>query len=106
MGQAKIRGSKQERIEQAIKSKSDLRPEFLVCNECGDHIKDFEELNTKGMLGINVAFAGTCACGRATYAISGDKDATVDMLSSLQEQFGYNSKIGHQSVGKLPGNME
>lgn len=106
MGQAKNRGSQQERVELAIKIKSDIRPEFLICNECGGHINDFQELNTKGLPGITAAFAGVCSCGRATFAVSGNKDASVDVLSSLQEQFGLNSKIGHQPTGKLIGKKE
>lgn len=98
MGQAKTRGSQLERIEQAKKIKSELRPEYLVCNECSEQITDFQELDTKNLPGITVAFAGVCTCGRATFAISGDKAASADMLSSLQEQFGYGSKIGHQPI--------
>ena len=106
MGQAKNRGSQLERINQAIKTKSDTRPDYLVCNECGEHIKEFEEMDTKGMHGITAAFAGTCACGRATFAVSGDKNATVNVLSALQEDYGLNSKIGHQQTGKLNDKKE
>lgn len=99
MGQAKIRGSKQERIDQAIKFKSDIRPEFLICNECKAEIIEFEELNTKGLYGINAAFAGVCSCGATTYAISGKQDAVENAAMALQEQFDFKMEVGSQKTG-------
>tara|TARA_R110002167_G_scaffold51814_2_gene149929 strand:- start:9312 stop:9602 length:291 start_codon:yes stop_codon:yes gene_type:complete len=57
MGQAKNRGSYQERVSQAEKG---ARPEKINCNDCGTDIIEFEAMNTKGMKGITGAFAGEC----------------------------------------------
>lgn len=105
MGQAKNRGSQQARMEMAIQAKSQLRPEYLVCNECQSHITDFHELNTKGLSGINAAYAGICSCGGTTYAISGSKDAVEKAAMALQEQFDFNMKVGVQETGKLINNQ-
>lgn len=100
MGQAKNRGSKLDRISQSLQKKSDIRPKYLVCNACQSHIADFQELNTKGLHGINAAYAGVCSCGNSTYAISGNKADVTKAALVLQEMFENDVKIGTQKTGK------
>jgi uncharacterized protein with PIN domain len=66
MGQAKQRGSTEERAAQAIARIEAIKPKFIVCNNCKEQITDVHVMDSRGMVGIDGAFAGTCACGHST----------------------------------------
>ncbi|MBT0587962.1 hypothetical protein [Alteromonas oceanisediminis] len=66
-------------------------PDFITCNECGGKAPQstFEILNTKGMDGIEVAVTGICSdCKLPTIAVSGDPDATAELMMVLQDKMG------------------
>ena len=46
MGQAKQRGTKEQRIAQAQAKRAALRPENLVCGACQTAVSEFEEMDT------------------------------------------------------------
>lgn len=104
MGQAKQRGSQAERIEQAKARMDSLKPEFIVCNNCQTHIKDFHVMNTRGMDGIDGAFGGVCpSCGQSTYAVKGTPDAMADFAEAMDAAMGGEGKAGSQlATSKLP----
>jgi hypothetical protein len=72
MGQAKQRGSQEQRISQA-KAKTDaLRPEKLVCGACKTAFTEFAAMDTRNMRGINAVFGGQCpACDESVMAFGG-----------------------------------
>ncbi|PPC84385.1 MAG: hypothetical protein CTY35_01905 [Methylotenera sp.] len=98
MGQAKNRGTREDRVQQAKVTNQAARPEHLVCNECHAKITDIHQLDTKGMRGIRVAYAGVCTCGSTTYGIQGDQDAVEKAAMALQEQFDFQLKVGLQTT--------
>ena len=95
MGQAKNRGSFQDRVE-AAKAKMDaLRPESITCNNCQHAISDVFPLDSRGMSGIDAAFGGLCPeCGQSTYAIKGSEDAVEKLMMVMEEVAGEAPLIG------------
>ncbi|MEX3937495.1 hypothetical protein AB4Y32_38175 [Paraburkholderia phymatum] len=98
MGQAKQRGTKEQRIAQA-KAKTDaLRPEKLVCGACKTAFTDFDAMDTRNMRSIGAAFGGICpSCSETVLAFSGEKDAVADAMIAWQDAMGSEGKLGMQS---------
>jgi len=99
MGQAKQRGTMEQRIAQAQAKRAALRPEKLVCGACQTAFSEFEDMDTRGMRGIDAAFAGLCpACGETVIALNGEPDAVADAAQAWEASMGVEAKIGTQSL--------
>lgn len=97
MGQAKQRGSLQDRIDGAKARIDALRPAFITCNSCQHDIADVVDLNSRGLDGIEAAFAGLCPkCGRSTYAIKGRPEAVAELMVAMEETMGETPLLGSQ----------
>lgn len=97
MGQAKNRGSREQRIQAAQERKAALRPTALTCNDCGAAITDFDELDTQGLRGMEAAYAGICpGCGAVTHALKGDPEIVTAFAEFLEQEHG-ELNIGVQS---------
>ncbi|CAG9169931.1 hypothetical protein [Cupriavidus pinatubonensis] len=98
MGQAKQRGTKEQRIAQAKERLAALRPETLVCGSCQTAFSEFEAMDTRGMRGIDAVFAGQCpSCGESVIAFKGEPDAVADAALAWQDAMGGDGKLGSQS---------
>lgn len=85
MGQAKNRGTLSSRLAQAKDKINQMRPEFIICNECGNHIHDITAMDIRNLKGIDAAFAGICSeCNGTSYAIKGTPEAMVSFTEALQ----------------------
>jgi transcription elongation factor Elf1 len=100
MGQAKQRGSKEDRILQ-VKAKLDaIRPSTLTCNSCQAEITEIKDGNTRGMPGIDGIFLGKCPkCGNITQAVVGTKDAVAAYSKFMDE---YTKSQSHTHSHALP----
>jgi len=97
MGQAKQRGTTQERINAAKARIDSLRPKAIICNQCGHEITEIVDLNTHRMDGVDAAFAGLCQqCGRSTYAIKGRPEAVEALKRVMTEAMGEAPLMGSQ----------
>jgi dienelactone hydrolase len=85
MGQAKQRGSKDEREAQAKAKVESIKPASIVCNQCQAAITEVHTMDTRGLDGIDGAFAGMCSCGHTTWAIAGDPNAVAELAASMEE---------------------
>lgn len=88
MGQAKRRGSLEQRIAQAHAKIEATRPEKLVCNGCGADVTQIHPVSTRGLTGIESIWLGQCDCGQTTFAANGKPEAVqafFDALSSDTE---------------------
>jgi hypothetical protein len=88
MGQAKRRGTLDDRIAQANARIEATRPEKLVCNGCGADVTTIHPVSTRGLPGIDAIWVGQCDCGQTTFAASGDPGAVqafFDVLGSDAE---------------------
>lgn len=83
MGQAKRRGSRDERIAQAVRKMEETRPEKLICNSCQAEVTDLHPVSTRGLRGIEAIWMGQCQCGHTTFAAGGDPDAVQAFFDAL-----------------------
>ena len=83
MGQAKRRGTLDDRIAQANARIEATRPEKLVCNGCGADVTTIHPVSTRGLSGIDAIWVGQCDCGQTTFAASGDPKAVQAFFDAL-----------------------
>lgn len=83
MGQAKLRGSQEQRIAQARAKIEANRPEKLVCNSCNADVTDIHPVSTRGLRGIEAIWMGNCQCGHTTFAASGDPKSVQAFFDAL-----------------------
>lgn len=83
MGQAKRRGTLDDRIAQANARIEATRPEKLVCNGCGADVTTIHPVSTRGLSGIDAIWVGQCDCGQTTFAASGDPGAVQAFFDAL-----------------------
>lgn len=96
MGQAKQRGSQDERAKQAQKKIETMKPAMIVCNACQAEITDVHAMDARGTPGIRAVFAGMCDCGNTTHAMLGDPEAVADLVVALEETIGEQGILGSQ----------
>jgi hypothetical protein len=85
MGQAKQRGTAEQRIAQAQAKIEATRPEKLVCNGCGGDVTTINPVSTRGLRGIDAIWVGQCQCGQTTFAASGEPKAVDAFFFALSE---------------------
>ncbi|MBS1190479.1 MAG: hypothetical protein H6R10_2271 [Rhodocyclaceae bacterium] len=83
MGQAKLRGSQEQRIAQARAKIEATRPEKLVCNSCQGDVTDIHPVSTRGLRGIEAIWMGQCQCGHTTFAASGEPKSVQAFFDAL-----------------------
>ena len=100
MGQAKLRGNKEQRVAQAVAKIEATRPEKLVCNGCSADVTSIHPVSTRGLRGIESLWVGQCECGQTTFAASGEPQAVQAFFDALSEDteltLGSQSKDGSQ----------
>ena len=98
MGQAKQRGTKEQRVAQAKAKVEALRPAKLVCGACKTAVTDFDAMDTRNMHGIQAAFGGICpSCGETVLAFSGEQEAVANAMIAWQDAMESEGKLGMQS---------
>lgn len=85
MGQAKNRGTLEQRIAQAQAKIEATRPERLVCNSCSADVTTVNPVSTRGLRGIESIWVGQCECGHTTFAASGEPKAVQAFFDALSE---------------------
>jgi hypothetical protein len=85
MGQAKQRGSLEQRIAQAQAKIEATRPAKLVCNGCNADLTDIHPVSTKGLRGIEAIWMGQCQCGQTTFAANGDPQSVQAFFDALSQ---------------------
>lgn len=96
MGQAKRRGSQEERAKQAQEKIESMKPAMIVCNACQAEITDIHAMNAQGIPGIRAVFAGICGCGNTTHAMLGSPEAVADLAVAMEETIGEQGILGSQ----------
>ena len=85
MGQAKQRGTVEQRAAQAQAKIEATRPEKLVCNGCSADVTSIHPVSTRGLRGIEAIWVGQCECGQTTFAASGEPKAVEAFFFALSE---------------------
>lgn len=98
MGQAKLRGTHEKRVEEAKAKILALKPAYIECNSCHHHITDVDVMDTRTLTGIEAMFGGLCpTCKKPTFAIKGDPEAVATLAEVMS---GNNSEVivGSQKI--------
>jgi RNase P subunit RPR2 len=95
MGQARTRGSLEQRKSAAVEKQLSLRPKYIICNHCQNTLTDMVPMDISGMKGIEAAFVAHCEhCDHDTYALKGDREAVAHAHIAIEDSTGSESKIG------------
>ena len=85
MGQAKQRGTAEQRAAQAQAKIESTRPEKLVCNGCSADVTTINPVSTRGLRGIDAIWVVLCECGQTTFAATGEPKAVEAFFFALSE---------------------
>lgn len=94
MGQAKRRGTRQERIAAAIALQQKEEPINVPCKTCGEILNGFE---FHCSMPSGAAWTKKCECGATTFALVQAKD------SSLQRTFKSSLSLSKELTGGVKG---
>lgn len=95
MGQARNRGSRDDRVAEAIRLDARPRPPVIHCNACRAELPDVEALDTQALKGIELAFRAHCAaCDQDTWAVRGDAAAVRAFYDALEKSVGQKVRLG------------
>lgn len=95
MGQAKRRGTPDQRKQAAIERQLSLRPKYVLCNNCKAELTELVPMDIAGLKGIDAAFAAHCPhCQNDTFAIKGEPQAVAMLHMAIEDQAGAESKVG------------
>lgn len=95
MGQAKLKGSFEQRQAQAIVKARAQFPASVKCNNCGDELAEIQVMDVRGMPGMRLAGAAICAsCTQTTWVLDGTPEALAKMQAFMDEEHGEDAKIG------------
>lgn len=89
MGQAKSRGSREQRIEAAVALQEALKPTEMICNECGGSISggDIYMQNTRNMPGVDMACSGVCPqCKSVTWGFKGTEQGVAALSAAIASE--------------------
>jgi hypothetical protein len=95
MGQAKLKGSFEQR-QALAKAKSRAQfPSSIKCNNCGEDLTEIQPMDVRGMPGMRLAGAAMCAsCTQTTWVLDGTPEALVLMQEFMAEEHGEEAKLG------------
>ena len=97
MGEAKKRGTKEQRAQAAHAAIEALRPEFVECGKCHAHVTQLEAMDTCGETGLTAVFAGICPnCSHQVWAFTGDPHAVQNAMLLMQQ-------LAEREHGLAPG---
>ncbi len=86
MGEAKRRGTPEERAAQARAKIEALRPAQLVCGHCKTAFAQFDALDVPGLPGIDAVFGGECpGCGNDVVVFKGAPDAVAQAMIAWEK---------------------
>lgn len=95
MGQAKLRGTPEQRKQAAIEKQLSLRPRHIICNNCQTELTDIAAVDVAELPGIDAAFEAHCPrCGYDTYAIKGEKEAVARLHMAIEDAAGAEAQAG------------
>lgn len=95
MGQAKLRGTPEQRKQAAIERQLALRPKYIKCNHCQAELTDMTPMDISDIKGIDAAFAAHCPqCGHDTFAIKGEREAVAQMHMAIEDAAGSQALAG------------
>jgi hypothetical protein len=97
LGQARHRGSQQDRIAEAL-ARSTAAPEAppaITCNTCHAALPAPVQLDARALKGIQRAYQAHCsACDQDTWAVKGEPAAVRAFYDALEKAAGQKVQLG------------
>lgn len=95
MGEAKSRGSQQDRVAAAQQSATAAQPPAMFCQRCKLALNPVTEMDTRRLKGISVAYSAHCVpCDEDTWAVRGDIAAVKAFYAALEKASGQAVQMG------------
>lgn len=89
MGQAKLKGSFEQRKIQAEARARDQFPASVKCNNCAADLTEIHPMDVRGMVGMRLAGGAICpACTHTTWVLDGTSEAVATMQEFLAAEHG------------------
>ncbi len=99
MGEAKKRGTPEERAAQARARVESLRPAQLVGGNCKTAFSQFEAIPAPGLQGIDAVFGGQCPnCGNDVIVFKGEPNAVAEAMIAYERMMGEGTRLGYQAA--------
>jgi hypothetical protein len=98
MGQAKQRGTYEDRTANALARSESLRPTKLDCKHCQAEITEIEQMAITGMAGVNAVYTGLCDCGHTSFAMIGEPQAVAKAMLLLDMQLDGDGIVGLEKL--------
>ncbi|MBC7172331.1 MAG: hypothetical protein H5U40_07900 [Polyangiaceae bacterium] len=95
MGEARRRGTREDRIAKAIERIEALRPAFIVCNGCAAELRDVFPLEIESAPGLDAVHYARCeACDAETLAAQGTPEALRVLADHLRSRTEIKDMVG------------
>lgn len=86
MGQAKLKGNRDIRVDAAKARALALLPEKLVCDDCSSDVTELHIMDSRGIAGLDLACAGVCPnCKGTVWGFKGDPDVIKEVARTFNE---------------------
>lgn len=97
MGEAKNRGTPQERMAAAqLRDSAAAAAPRIRCNTCSAELLPVEQVDVTGLRGIELAFKAHCApCDQETWAVRGASASVRAFYEALEKAAGQKVQLGH-----------
>lgn len=89
MGEARRRGTPEQRAQAALAAARAKFPATVKCNRCQVDLADITPLDTRGMPGLRLAGVAHCkACESQTMVLDGDPESLAQFAAFMQDEKG------------------
>jgi hypothetical protein len=103
MGQAKLKGSFQQRQAQAIAQARTQFPQSITCNNCSHELTDIQPMDVRGIPGMRLAGGAICtSCSHKTWVLDGTPEALAQMQEFMDQENGETAKMGFEKKPVFP----
>ena len=95
MGQAKLRGTYDERAAISRQTARAKFPSSVQCNNCQADLMEIESMDVRGMPGMRLAGAARCeSCTHTTWILDGTPEALSNFQDFMNRVHGEEAKVG------------
>lgn len=95
MGQAKSKGTYEQRRDSAIQAARARFPQSVKCNNCGADLTDIHSMDVRNMPGMRLAGGALCeSCSSVTWVVDGEPDALQRFNDLMAAQHGQDATVG------------
>jgi hypothetical protein len=103
MGQAKNRGTFEERAAASKASTRALFPESVTCNHCKQQISEIEPMDVRGIPGMRLAGGAICSsCTYTTWILDGTPEAVAAMQKIMNAEHSSPAEVGSERKPQQP----